>query len=80
MSLAQEETGLEGERCYEVCEIQSDFGLKAKANVAPDKGNPVRVDGNKRTLLPVENAKDTQSRNSLRTVICQQAEMDRPHE
>ena len=39
-----------------VCEVQSDFGLKAKANVATNKGNPVGVDCDERALLPIENA------------------------
>jgi hypothetical protein len=69
-----------GQERLTVCKVQSDFRLKAQANVATNKGNPIGIDCDERALLPVENAKDTQSCNSLRTVICYQAEMKRPHE
>jgi len=39
---------LKGQERLAVCEIQSDFGLKAKANVAPNKGNPVKVDSDEK--------------------------------
>ena len=60
---------LKGKERLAVCEIQSDFGLKAKANIMPNKGNPVKVDSDERAEMPIKDAKDAVQCTPFRSVI-----------